>query len=550
MVASTIFSEGLGQLKANYVPLSPLSFLKRSADIRPNHPALIQGSRILTWAQVHDRCGRFASALSNLGIGRGSTVATLLPNVIAQYESHFSIPLTGAVLNAINTRLDAITVAYILEHSEAKVLLADPEYLATVNQAFALLKQAPLVIVVEDADNPLPYDAALLKYECLINNTEATNPQSLPIDEWEPIAVNYTSGTTGNPKGVVHPHRGAYLNALGNIVSWNMGTDPVYLWTLPMFHASGWCFAWTMAAIGGTNVCLRKIDASRIFDLIIEHDVTHFCAAPVVHSMLIKEQEANPRTLEHTVKALIAGSPPPASVIEGMERLGVEITHVYGLTETYGPCTYGLVKPEWRDLSTYERAALMSRQGVRYHVQEALEVMDPQTLQPVPADGETAGEVFIRGNIMMSGYLKDPAATDAAFSNGWFHTGDIAVRHPDGYIAITDRAKDIIISGGENISSVEVEAALYRHPQILHAAVVAMPDEHWGEVPCAFVEVKNPGVVTEEELISHCRQYLAGYKRPKKVIFADLPKTSTGKIQKFVLRTHAKAIAEPMIRQS
>ena len=545
MIEGTIFAEGLDQTAANHVALSPLSFLARAAEVRPDHISVIHGDRRFTWSETHQRCRRFADALVKRGIGRGSVVATMLPNITAMYEANFGVPMCGAVLNALNTRLDAAAIAFALEHSETRLLLVDPEYAATITEALALLDQPPQLIVVEDPEHPVAHDLVCQEYEEFLLTGDPQASFDLPDNEWSPIALNYTSGTTGNPKGVVYTHRGAYLNALCNIVSWGMGPSPVYLWTLPMFHASGWCFPWTMAAAAGTNVCLRRIDPVKIFELIERHQVTHFCAAPIVHSMLVAEQEANPRQLGHPVKALIAGAPPPPSVIAGMNSMGVEITHVYGLTETYGPCTYCLQKPEWNELPTYDRAALISRQGVRYHMQEALEVMDPETMTPVPWDGETAGEVFLRGNLMMAGYLKNPATTAEAFAGGWLHTGDIAVRHPDGYIAITDRAKDIIISGGENISSIEVEEALYRHPEVMYAAVVAMADPYWGEVPCAFIETKTPGKLSEEELIAHSRKFLAGYKRPKKVVFTELPKTSTGKIQKFVLRTWARDLATP-----
>lgn len=545
MIPGTIFAEGLDRTAANHVPLSPLSFLVRAAEVRPDHVAVIHDQRSFTWAEVARRCRRLADALIRRGIGPGSVVATMLPNVPAMYEANFGIPMCGAVLNALNTRLDAAAIAFALQHSETRLLLVDPEYAATVVAALALLEDPPQLIVVEDISHPVAHGLNCPEYEDFLLTGDPGAAFELPRDEWAAIALNYTSGTTGNPKGVVYTHRGAYLNALGNIVSWNMGPSPVYLWTLPMFHASGWCFPWTMAAAAGTNVCLRRIEPDRIFELIERHRVTHFCAAPIVHSMLVAAHEAAPRSLDHPVKALIAGAPPPPAVIAGMNSLGVEITHVYGLTETYGPCTYCAQKPEWSELPDYDRAALISRQGVRYHMQEALEVIDPETMTPVPWDGETTGEVFLRGNLMMAGYLKNPAATAEAFAGGWLHTGDIAVRHPDGYIAITDRAKDIIISGGENISSVEVEEALYRHPEVMYAAVVALSDPHWGEVPCAFVELKNPGKVSEEELIAHSRKFLAGYKRPKKIVFGELPKTSTGKIQKFILRAWARDLVTP-----
>jgi fatty-acyl-CoA synthase len=441
------------------------------------------------------------------------------------YEAHFGVPMCGAVLNTLNTRLDAEAIDFMLEHGEAKLLIADPEFSPIVER----LKRKVPVVMGDDA------------YEALLKEGDPEFAWRWPQDEWEAIALNYTSGTTGNPKGVVYHHRGAYLNAVGNILVWGMPHHSVYLWTLPMFHCNGWCFPWTMAANAGTSVCLRRVEAETIFSLIKQHKVTHYCGAPIVHQMLINAPEEMKRGIEHQVSGLVAAAAPPASMIEGMKKMGFDITHVYGLTEVYGPATVCAKKPEWETLPLAEEVRLNGRQGVRYHVEEGLAVMDPDTMTPVPADGETMGEIMFRGNITMKGYLKNKKATDDAFAGGWFHSGDLAVMHPDGYLKIKDRSKDIIISGGENISSLEVEDVLYRHPAVLGAAVVARPDEKWGEAPCAFVELKNNSQVTEREIVDFCRQHLAKFKVPRAVVFGELPKTSTGKIQKFVLRERAKS---------
>lgn len=532
----------LGRNDANFVALSPLTFLARSAQVYPERIAVIHGDRQFSWKETYARCRRLASALAGMGIGVGDTVAVMLPNVPAMYEAHFGVPMIGAVLNSLNTRLDAEMIAFMLEHSEAKVLLTDREYSPVVEKALGLLRSSRPVIV--DVNDP-GYDGGMLlgeiEYEDFIAAGDPEFAWSLPSDEWNAIALNYTSGTTGDPKGVVYGHRGAYLNALGNIVSWGMPPNAVYLWTLPMFHANGWCFAWSMAANGGTSVCLRRIDATPILELIKRHRVTHFCAAPIVHAMLINAPEEARQGIAHTVSALIAGAAPPAAVIEGMDRLGFKITHVYGLTETYGPCSVCAKQPEWDTLPIAQRTALNGRQGVSYHVQDAMVVMDPETLQPVPWDGSTVGEIFFRGNLVMKGYLKNPKSTDQAFAGGWFHTGDLAVVHADGYAKITDRSKDVIISGGENISSLEVEDALCQHPAVMAAAVVAKPDPKWGEVPCAFIELKDGASLAEAEIVDHCRVHLAHFKVPKQVVFGVLPKTSTGKIQKFVLRDRLKS---------
>ncbi|HOY03205.1 acyl-CoA synthetase [Zoogloea sp.] len=536
------YDRGLDKCAANHVPLSPLSFLERTAQIYPDRPSVIHGARRFTWRETYARCRRLASALASRGIGRGDTVAVMLPNVPAMVEAHFGVPMTGAVLNTLNTRLDPEAIAFMLSHGEAKVLITDPEFAAIIAPALELLEgPKPLVIDALDAEYPGTTCLGEIEYEDFLAKADPEFKWSLPADEWDAIALNYTSGTTGNPKGVVFHHRGAYLNSASNIISWGMPQHAVYLWTLPLFHCNGWCFAWTLAANAGVNVCLRKVDVALIYELIREHKVSHFCGAPIVHGMLINAPEGLRAGIEHKVSALIAGAAPPAAIIEGMERIGFDITHVYGLTETYGPASVCAKHPEWDALPIAQRAERNGRQGVRYHMQEAITVLDPQTMEPVPADGETMGEIMFRGNLVMKGYLKNEKATEEAFAGGWFHTGDLAVLHPDGYVKIKDRSKDVIISGGENISSLEVEDVLYRHPAVMTAAVVARPDEKWGEVPAAYIEIKEDAKVTVEDIIAHCREHLARYKVPKHVEFCVLPKTSTGKIQKFVLRQQAKS---------
>ena len=538
------YETGLDRNPANYVPLSPLSFLARSAEVYPDRPAVVYGSQsTTTWHETYRRCRRLASALVKCGIGVGDTVAVMAPNVPAMFEAHFGVPMAGAVLNTLNTRLDSEAIAFMLDHGEAKALLTDREFSATVTAALRRVKRDLLVI---DIDDPLVSGGTPLgdcAYEAFLDTGDAEFAWSLPSDEWNAIALSYTSGTTGNPKGVVTHHRGAYLNAVGNIVTWAMPHFPVYLWTLPMFHCNGWCFPWTLAALAGTSVCLRRVEARPVFDLIRRHNVTHFCGAPVVHNMLINAPAEMRAGIGHKVSAMIAGAAPPQAVIEGMERIGVDLTHVYGLTEVYGPASVCAKQPEWETLPRAQRAQLNGRQGVRYEMQESMDVLNPKTMQPVPRDGQTMGEIFFRGNITMKGYLKNPRATAEAFAGGWFHTGDLAVIDADGYVKIKDRSKDVIISGGENISTIEVEDVLYSHPHVLEAAVVAKPDEKWGETPCAFVTLKTdaPGV-TGHELIAFCRERLAHFKCPRMVVFGPLPKTSTGKIQKNVLREQAKAI--------
>jgi fatty-acyl-CoA synthase len=539
----TPFALGLEKNPANYVPLSPLSFLRRAAAVYPERLAVIHGDQRHTWRQIYARCRRLASALQRRGIGAGDTVAVIAPNVPAMFEAHYGIPMTGAAINALNTRLDPGSVAFMLKHGEAKVLLTDRELSGTVSKALQMLDRPPVVIDIDDPQSAGGELLGEMEYEDFLATGDPEAEYDLPGDEWDAIALNYTSGTTGDPKGVVLHHRGAYINAVSNVVTWAMPHFPVYLWTLPMFHCNGWCFPWTLALIAGTSVCLRKVDAGLIFGLIREHRVTHFCGAPVVHNMLINAPDALREGITHSVHGMIAGAAPPQAVIEGAERIGVNLTHVYGLTEVYGPASVCAKQPEWDDLPVAERAELNGRQGVTYPLQEAMIVADPETLQPVPRDAKTMGEIFFRGNITMKGYLKNPTATEEAFRGGWYHTGDLAVVHADGYVKIKDRSKDIIISGGENISTLEVEDVLYSHPAILEAAVVARPDEKWGETPCAFITLKAcVAPVTPEEIIAWCRPRLAGFKVPKKIVFGPLPKTSTGKIQKNLLREQAKGL--------
>jgi fatty-acyl-CoA synthase len=533
---------GLDRNSANYVPLSPVSLLKWAADVYPERPAVVHGESARSWAEVYRRCCRLASALKQRGIGRGDTVAVMASNTPEMFEAHYGVPMAGGVINALNTRLDAEAVAFMLSHGEAQLLITDTVFAPTVSRALAMLDKPPQVIDIADPFGPGGERLGGTDYEAFLQSGDPHFAWSLPADEWDAIALSYTSGTTGNPKGVVTHHRGAYLNAIGNIVTWAMPHFPVYLWTLPMFHCNGWCFPWTLAAVAGTSVCLRRVEAAQIFDLIRRHGVTHFCAAPVVHNMLLNAPAEMRKGISHKVRAMVAGAAPPQSVIEGAERIGVELTHVYGLTEVYGPASVCAKHPEWDALPMEQRAEKNGRQGVRYVLQEAMEVLDPATMKPVPRDGQTMGEIFFRGNITMKGYLKNSKATEEAFAGGWFHTGDLAVADAHGYVKIKDRSKDIIISGGENISTIEVEDVLYRHPSILEAAVVARPDDKWGEIPCAFVTLKSGvAVISEQDVIAFCRERLAHFKCPRKVIFGPLPKTSTGKIQKNVLREQAKA---------
>ena len=534
------FDFGLEKNQANYTPLTPLTFIERAATVYPQRLATIHGALRLNWAEQYRRARRLASMLARHGIGKSDTVAVMLPNTPPMVDAHFGVPMTGAVLNTLNTRLDAESLGFMLNHGEARAVIVDREFSAVMRDALATLGRKLLVIDVDDPE----YTGAGERigdheYESFIAQGDADYSWRNPEDEWNAIGLNYTSGTTGDPKGVVVHHRGAYLNAVSNIITWTLPRHPVYLWTLPMFHCNGWCFPWTVAAQAGVNICLRKVEAAAIWHAIREHKVTHYCGAPIVHSMILNAPVALREGVDHKVCAMVAGAAPPASMIAGMEEIGFDLTHSYGLTEVYGPAAVCEKHEEWALKDIGERARLNARQGIRYLLQEAVTVLDPVTMQQVPADGETIGEIMFRGNITMKGYLKNEKTTKAAFAGGWFHTGDLGVIHPDGYIKIKDRSKDIIISGGENISSVEVEDVLYCHPAVLVAAVVAMPSEKWGETPCAFIELKPGANVTEQDLIAHCKKHLAGFKVPRAIQFAELPKTATGKIQKFELRQRA-----------
>ena len=541
---SNIYEHGLDKNAANFSPITPISFIERAAKIYPNKVAVVHGGLRRTWSETYARTRQLASALIKAGVGVGDTVAVMLPNTPPMVEAHFGVPMVGAVLNSLNTRLDPEAIAFMLNHGEAKVVIVDPEFSGVMKKALAMAKaESPRDILVIDVIDK-EYEGASEKlgsvdYDTFIAGGDPNHAWRMPKDEWESICLNYTSGTTGNPKGVVYHHRGAAINAVSNILEWDMPKHPVYLWTLPMFHCNGWCFPWTVAARAGVNVCLRRVDAKSIFEAMKTHGVTHYCAEPIVHGLLVNASEELKAGVPTGVKGMVAGAAPPAAMIEGMEKMGFDLTHVYGLTEVYGPAAVCVKHDEWKDIDIGERARLNARQGVRYHMQEAVTVMDPETMQPVPADGETMGEIMFRGNITMKGYLKNPKATQEAFEGGWFHSGDLAVMYPDGYVKIKDRSKDIIISGGENISSIEVEDVLYRHPAVLAAAVVAKPDAKWGETPCAFLEVKPDANVTAEDIVAHCKKHLAGFKIPRAVVFGELPKTSTGKIQKFELRKKA-----------
>lgn len=540
MSENNIYDQHLDQNAANYEALSPLTFMERSASIYPNKLAVIHGDVRRTWAETYERCRRLASALVKHGIKVGDTVSMVCPNLPEHFEAHFGVPMAGAVLNSINTRLDAPAIAFILKHAEAKILITEREMSTVVSKALDLLEEKPFII---DIDDPTFQDGPLIgqiNYEDFIAQGDADFAWQAPTNEWNAISLNYTSGTTGDPKGVVYHHRGAYLNAVSNALSWQMPYHSRYLWTLPMFHCNGWCFPWTMAVIAGVSVCLRYVRAQKIVELIISEKVDHLCGAPIVLSMIGNAPESVKAGITHPVKVMTAGAPPPAAVIQTMEEMNFDVIQVYGLTETYGPCVVSAWKDDWNDKPIEERARLKARQGVRAPMQEGLMVADPATLEPVERDGQTIGEIFMRGNIVMKGYLKNPPTTDSSFAGGWFHSGDLAVWHPDGYVEIKDRSKDIIISGGENISSIEVEDVLYKHPKIQDAAVVAKPDEKWGEVPCAFVKLADGTTMTEEEVIDYCRENMARFKVPKRVVFVDLPRTSTGKVQKFVLRQWAR----------
>ena len=544
----SIYEQDLGKTAANHVPLSPVSFVERSAEVFGDLEAVVHGRRRYTWKETRDRAARLAAALAALGVGRGTTVSAMLHNTPEMVEAHYAVPALNAVLNTLNTRLDAPLLAWQMNHCETAVLITDRELSPTMADALRRLRdehgRTPVVIDVCDSEYAGPGERlGAHEYEALL---EAHAPRAAlagPRDEWDAIAVSYTSGTTGDPKGVVTHHRGAYLNAVCNAATWTLPHFPRYLWTLPMFHCNGWCFPWTVAMLGGTHVCLRRVEAAAIFDAIRNERVDHYCAAPIVHNLMIAAPEAMRTGIAHKVRAMVAGAAPPASMIEGMARIGFEITHVYGLTEVYGPAAVAVKRPEWEAATLSEQTRLNGRQGVRYALEEGMTVMDPEGMREVPADGQTMGEIMFCGNIVMSGYLKNPAATAAAFAGGWFHTGDLAVLEPDRYVKIKDRSKDIIISGGENISSIEVEDALYRHPAVMACAVVARPDPKWGEAPLAFVELRPGAEVDAGTLVAHCKSLLAGYKVPREIRFEPIPKTSTGKIQKFQLRERARSAA-------
>lgn len=538
-----IYQNGLEPNSVNHIPLTPLSFIERTAHIYPNNLAIIHGDIRRTWRDTYYRCRRLASALSQRGIGKGDTVTVMLPNTPEMLEAHFGVPMTGAVLNTLNVRLDAETIAFMLQHSEAKAVIVDTEFHEVMHAAIGMLGYPILTIDVIDPEYGEGECIGDLDYETFLAEGDPEFEWQWPEDEWDAITLNYTSGTTGNPKGVVYHHRGAYLNSLGNQMTWSIGHHPVYLWTLPMFHCNGWCYPWTITALAGVHVCLRRVDPQKILHLIREHRVTHMCGAPIVLNALINMPESAKAAIDHPVHAMVAGAAPPAKVIGAIEEMGIKVIHVYGLTEVYGPVTVCAWHKEWDDLPLDKRAQIKARQGVRYPTLEGVMVADPKTLGPVPPDGQTIGEIFMRGNTVMKGYLKNPTATEQAFQGGWFHTGDLGVCHPDGYIEIKDRLKDIIISGGENISTIELEGVLYRHPAVLEAAVVARPCERWGETPCAFITLKDHHAdLNEKEIINFCREHLASFKIPKTVVFTHLPKTSTGKVQKYVLRDWAQKL--------
>ncbi|WNJ99016.1 acyl-CoA synthetase [Thalassospiraceae bacterium LMO-JJ14] len=539
----SIYDIDLDQTEANYTPLSPLSFIRRTAAVYPDITSVIHGKRRYTWAETYKRCKRLASALAKRGVKKGDTVAVMASNTPEMYECAFGPAMIGAVVNTLNVRLDGDIIGFSLDHADTNVLITDTEFSPTIKAALEKIGRDILVIDINDSE----YDGegellGEMDYEAFLATGDENLEWDLPDNEWDAISLNYTSGTTGDPKGVVYHHRGAYLNAVSNVLGFNMTHHPVYLWTLPMFHCNGWCFPWTIAAMAGTNVCLRSVNAGEIFAAIADHGVTHFCGAPIVLNFVINASDEERRPFDHTVNIMTAAAPPPATTLSRIQEQGFNVTHAYGLTETYGPAVMCAWKSEWNDEPIEKQAYLKARQGVKYHMLEDLCVMDPETMQPVPADGETMGEVMFKGNIVMKGYLKNNKTTSASLAGGWFHSGDLGVLQPDGYIQLKDRSKDIIISGGENISSIEVESVLFKHPDVLSAAVVAKPDDKWGETPCAFLEMKTGSTATPEDIIQFCRDNLAHYKCPKNVVFSELPKTSTGKIQKFKLREQAKEI--------
>ena len=542
---TNIFDQNLDPNSANFTALSPVSFVERSSEIFGDLSSVVHGHRKYTWAQTRDRSARLAAALRSLGVARGTTVSAMLPNIPEMLEVHYAVPALNAVLNPLNTRLDAALIAWQLNHCECAVLITDREFAPVMAKALDILKTqfGRSIVVVDVCDSEYTGPGEQLgqfEYEAWLASHEPLPQLEGPQNEWDAIAVSYTSGTTGDPKGVVTHHRGAYLNAVSNVATWTMPHFPTYLWTLPMFHCNGWCFPWTVAMQAGTHVCLRRVEAQPILDAMREHGVNHYCAAPIVHSLIYNAPESMRAGIDQQVRGMVAGAAPPAAMIEGMAKIGFDITHVYGLTEVYGPASVAVKRDSWAHESLSEQTRLNGRQGVRYVLQEGMTVMDPETMAECPADGVTMGEIMFKGNIVMKGYLKNPKATQEAFAGGWFHTGDLAVMEPDRYVKIKDRSKDIIISGGENISSLEVEDAIYRHPSVLACAVVAKPDPKWGETPLAFVEVKSDATVSQADLIAHCKTLLASYKVPKEIRFEEIPKTSTGKIQKFQLRERAK----------